>query len=125
MHISALCRFVVPETASFPILLDHLDDRADGFFGSLRNNKGTLIDYGKRYRADKPVSTAMAEPAIDEVIGARMCKRRQMRCAVIDGDLASGLRRWSSLPPQSSIHIVLTEATIAQIPPFFYSPDPA
>jgi hypothetical protein len=125
-HIIALCRCVIPETASFRTRLDHLDDRAYEFFYFLRSNKGTLIDYGKRYRAGKPVSTAMAESAVNQVINARMCKRQQMRwsprgahllvqvrCAVINGDLASRLRRWSPLPPQSSIHIVVTEPAFA------------
>jgi hypothetical protein len=37
----------------------------------------------------------------------------QVRCTVINGDLASRLRRWSPPPPQSSIHIVVTEPAFA------------
>jgi CHASE2 domain-containing sensor protein len=68
----------------------------------------------------------MAESAVNQVINARMCKRQQMRwsprgahllvqvrCAVINGDLASRLRRWSPPPLQSSIHIVVTEPVMA------------
>jgi CHASE2 domain-containing sensor protein len=68
----------------------------------------------------------MAGSAVNQVINARMCKRQQMRwspwrahllvqvrCGVINGDLASRLRRWSPPPPQSSIYIVVTEPAIA------------
>ncbi len=83
------------------------------FFDYLDNNKGTLLDYGKRYRAGRPISTAMAESAVNQVVNARMCKRQQMRwsprgahllgqvrCAVVNGDLARRLGRWSPPPQQ-------------------------
>ena len=64
----------------------------------------------------KPISTAMAESAVNQVINARMCKRQQMRwsprgahllahvrCAVINGDLAPRLRRWSPPLPEAGV----------------------
>ena len=125
-RILTLCRIVVPETAAFRNRLRHLDYRVREFFDYLDNNKGTLLDYGKRYRAGKPISTAMAESAVNQVVNARMCKRQQMRwsprgahllaqvrCAVVNGDLASRLRRWSPPPRAATIPAALMEAPIA------------
>lgn len=68
----------------------------------------------------------MAESAVNQVVNARMCKRQQMRwsprgahllaqvrCAVINGDLASRLRRWSPPPSASTIPAELMKAPIA------------
>jgi DDE family transposase len=38
-----------------------------------------LIDYGQRYRAGKPISTSRAEGTVNQLVNARMNKRRQMR----------------------------------------------
>jgi hypothetical protein len=43
------------------------------------NNEGALIDYGQRYRASKPISTSRAEGTVNQLVNARMNKRRQMR----------------------------------------------
>jgi len=45
----------------------------------IESNKGTLIDYGERYRAGKPISTSRAEGTVNQLASARMNKRRQMR----------------------------------------------
>jgi len=45
----------------------------------IENNKDALIDYGQRYRAGKPISTSRAEGIVDQLVSARMNKRRQMR----------------------------------------------
>jgi len=45
----------------------------------IENNKGALIDYGPRYRAGKPISTSRAESTVNQLVNARMNKRRQMR----------------------------------------------
>jgi len=64
----------------------------------IENNKGALIDYGQRSRAGKPISTSRAEGTVNNLVSARMNKRRQMhwspqgahrvlqaRAAVLDG----------------------------------------
>jgi len=64
----------------------------------IESNKGALIDYGQRYRAGKPISTSRAEGTVNQLVSARMNKRRQMgwsprgahrvlqvRAAVLDG----------------------------------------
>ena len=83
-RILTLCRIVVSETAAFRNRLKHLDYRVREFFDYLGNNNGTLLDYGRRYRAGKPTSTAMAESAVNQVVNARMCKRQQ--CAGRHGE---------------------------------------
>ena len=42
-------------------------------------NASALIDYGRRYRADLPISTSRAESIVNSLVNARMNKRRQMR----------------------------------------------
>jgi len=45
----------------------------------IETNEGALIDYGQRYRAGKPISTSRAEGTVNQLVSARMNKRRQMR----------------------------------------------
>ena len=47
--------------------------------GYIGNNEGALIDYGQRYRAGKPISSSRAEGTVNQLVNARMNKRRQMR----------------------------------------------
>jgi len=42
-------------------------------------NEGALIDYGQRSRTGKPISTSRAEGTVNQLVNARMNKRRQMR----------------------------------------------
>ena len=103
-QISLLCRIVVPQTLRFARSLEQLDYRLGELFAYLESNYGSTIAYGKHYREHKPISTAMAESAVNQVVNARMCKRQhmrwtprgahllaQVRCAVINGDLAAKL----------------------------------
>ena len=66
-----------------------------------------LINYGKRYHEDLPISTSGVESAVDYVIGQRMKKKGHMRwsreganallqvhCAVLDGLDVRHLKRW-------------------------------
>ena len=45
----------------------------------IESNEGALIDYGQRHRAGKPISTSRAEGTVNQLVSARMNKRRQMR----------------------------------------------
>ncbi len=45
----------------------------------IETSEGALIDYGERYRAGKPISTSQAEGTVNQLVSARMNKRRQMR----------------------------------------------
>ncbi len=47
--------------------------------GYIENNEDALIDYGRRYRAAKPISSSRAEGTVNQLVNARMNKRRQMR----------------------------------------------
>jgi len=43
------------------------------------NNAGTLVNYGARYRKGFPISSSIAESAVNQVVSLRMAKRQQMR----------------------------------------------
>jgi len=45
----------------------------------IETNEGALINYGERYRAGKPISTSRAEGTVNQLVSARMNKRKQMR----------------------------------------------
>jgi len=45
----------------------------------IETNEGALIDYGQRYRTGKPISTSRAEGTVNQLVSARMNKRKQMR----------------------------------------------
>ena len=45
----------------------------------VENNEGALINYGQRHRAGKPISTSRAEGTVNQLVSARMNKRKQMR----------------------------------------------
>jgi hypothetical protein len=74
--------------------------------GYIGNNRASLIDYGRRHRAGKPISSSRAESTVNQLVNARMNKRRQMRwspigahrmlqvrAAVLDGRLHGPLPR--------------------------------
>jgi hypothetical protein len=45
----------------------------------ISNNHDAMVDYGRRWRKGKPISTSRAESLVNNLINARMNKRRQMR----------------------------------------------
>jgi hypothetical protein len=45
----------------------------------LESNERYMLDYGKRYRAGLPISSAPAESAVNQLVSMRMAKRSQMR----------------------------------------------
>jgi len=45
----------------------------------IESNEGALIGYGQRHRTGKPISTSRAEGTVNQLVNARMNKRRQMR----------------------------------------------
>ena len=82
-----------------------------------------LINYGKRYHEDRPISTSGAESAVDFVIGQRMKKHShvrwsreganallQVRCAVPDGLDVRTFKRWH---PSDRRLVDLSEAMAA------------
>lgn len=108
--ILTICRVIVPETPGVADSLAQLDYRARELVAYVDANGGATINYGARHRQDKPISTAPAESAVNQVLNKRMCKRQQMRwspngvhllaqvrCAVINGDLVERLARYE--PP--------------------------
>ena len=45
----------------------------------INSNEDAMIDYGQRHRAGKPISTSRAEGTVNQLVSARMNKRKQMR----------------------------------------------
>jgi hypothetical protein len=43
------------------------------------NNAGTLVNYGARYYRGLPISSSIAESAVNQVVSHRMAKKQQMR----------------------------------------------
>ncbi|WDD90206.1 ISKra4 family transposase (plasmid) [Burkholderia sp. FERM BP-3421] len=47
--------------------------------GYLRNNAHTLVNYGARHHRGIPISSSIAESAVNQVVSHRMAKKQQMR----------------------------------------------
>jgi hypothetical protein len=73
----------------------------------LAANRGSLINYGERYRAGERISSALAEGTVNAVVGKRFAKRQQMqwtrrgahlllqtRTRTLDGTLRPLFERW-------------------------------
>ena len=45
----------------------------------IENNAGSLVNYGARYRKGLPISSSIAESAVNQVVSHRMAKHQQMR----------------------------------------------
>jgi len=112
--ILLLCRVIVAETPGVVESLAQLDYRTRELVEYVEANGGSTINYGARHRLGKPISTATAESAVNQVLNQRMCKRQQMRwspigahllaqvrCAVINGDLVQRLARYE--PPRKPL----------------------
>lgn len=110
-------RAVLPQTS------DALNARLAELISYLSKNRHRLIDYGVRHRAGLPISTSLAESAVESVIGDRFKKNRKMRwtpkganallhirVANLNGELATALKERSCLRRQP-----------ANDPGFFYA----
>lgn len=77
------------------------------FDSYLRANAGRIPNYGERYRAGEPISTAFVESTVNQVISKRMVKKQQMRWSprgahlllqirtrVLNDTLTDDYRRW-------------------------------
>ncbi len=73
----------------------------------LRANAWSIPNYGERYRAGEPISSSLAESAVNQVISKRMVKKQQMRWSprgahlllqvrtrALNDDLAADFARW-------------------------------
>jgi hypothetical protein len=45
----------------------------------IRSHTRFLVDYGARYRKGLPISSGIAESAVNQVVSTRMAKKQQMR----------------------------------------------
>ena len=48
-------------------------------FFYIENNAGALVNYGMRYHKGQPISSSIAESAVNLVVSHRMAKKQQMR----------------------------------------------
>ena len=94
----------------------------------LESNERYLIDYGKRYRAGLPISSAPAESAVNQLVSLRMAKQQQMRwsdegahalvqvrAAVLNGQLLARARTvpWYRRPAKNACQFEDFEALAA------------
>jgi hypothetical protein len=90
-----------------PAWLEHLRTHLSELMAYLDANADALPDYGARYRAGRPISTAFAESAVNQIVAKRMIKRQQMRwnrntvqpfltvrVAVLNDTLEQAFRTW-------------------------------
>ncbi|OYD60672.1 UNVERIFIED_ORG: hypothetical protein BDU10_10062 [Burkholderia sp. CF145] len=112
--ILILCRVIVPESPGVAESLAQLDYRTRELVAYVEANGGSTMNYGARHRGGKPISTATAESAVNQILNQRMCKRQQMRwspigahllaqvrCVVVNGDLVERLARYE--PPRKPL----------------------
>lgn len=48
-------------------------------YSYIDNNAGTLVNYGARHHKGLPISSSIAESAVNQVVSHRMAKKQQMR----------------------------------------------
>ena len=119
-EILTICRSVVPQTPQAADSLAQLGYRVRELVAYVKANGGSTINYGKLYREGEPISTAMAESAVNQILTKRMCKRQQMRwsprgahllaqvrCAVINGDLDERLEMIRQRPKPLSLEVAV------------------
>ena len=66
---------LAPEDAAYRALWWNLR----GTYWYLQSNAQYLVNYGWRYRRGMPISSSIAASAVNEVVGLRCAKERQMR----------------------------------------------
>jgi hypothetical protein len=84
-------------------LIKHISE----FFNYISNNTNIIVDYGKRWRAGKRISTAFAESLVNYFLSKRFCKKQQMqwskkgahllvqvRAQVVNGELKQIFKGW-------------------------------
>ena len=73
----------------------------------IRNNRGSIPNFGERYRQGETISTAFVESTINQVVSRRFVKKQQMgwtlkgahlllqtRTKVLNNELDDVFRRW-------------------------------
>jgi hypothetical protein len=73
----------------------------------IRSNQSSIPNYGDRYRNEEPISSALAESSVNQMISKRFVKKQQMRwprrgahlllqvrAQVLDDTLTTTFQRW-------------------------------
>jgi hypothetical protein len=87
------------------------------FEGYIANNRGSIPNYGDRYRHGETISTALVESAVNQVVSKRFVKKQQMRWSkrgahlllqirtrVLNDELRNTFSRWypGMMPPHAA-----------------------
>ena len=85
--------------------------------GYLRSHAGYLVNYGRRHHKGLPISSGIAESAVNQVVSMRMAKKQQMRWSdegahllaqvrvpEINGDLRPRVVPMPLRPPKPTSH---------------------
>ena len=77
------------------------------YINPIRNNRGSIPNFGERYRQGETISTAFVESTINQVVSRRFVKKQQMgwtlkvahlllqtRTKVLNNELEDVFRRW-------------------------------
>lgn len=78
-HLQAVQGWLTPTRQREALGLARLSTSLRDLLQYLNANGDSLPNYGKRFRADQPISTAWVESTVNEVIAKRMVKKQQMR----------------------------------------------
>ncbi len=77
--LAALCRWTKRKHLCDVIGIGRLQRHASELLGYLERNEDALARYAARRRRGKPISTALVESAVNEIVAKRMNKKQQMR----------------------------------------------
>jgi hypothetical protein len=77
-YLEDLCGSCAAKREQTPRPLLQLGKTARELLGYLEANRDSLPNYGARYRAGLPISTAFAESAVNEIVAKRRNKNQQM-----------------------------------------------
>jgi len=91
--------------SKYVALIKHISE----FFNYISNNINIIVDYGKRWREGKRISTAFVESLVNYFVSKRFCKKQQMqwsksgahllvqvRAKVLNNELIQVFKKWYS-----------------------------
>ena len=103
LKLSDLIAAHAKDYSKFVNLIKHNSE----FFNYISNNIDIIVDYGKRWRSGKRISTSFTESLVNYFISKRFCKKQQMqwskqgahllvqvRAKVVNGELRQIFKGW-------------------------------
>src|SRR5215212_3953462 len=77
--LAALCRWTQRQHLRDVTGIGRLQGHVSDLLGYLERNQDALVHYAARRRRGEPISTALVESAVNEIVAKRMNKAQQMR----------------------------------------------